>query len=143
MKVLKTLLPAAGIIILLSPLSLFAEDRHREPADHYLTMTCFVNPLSLGCQHHLGKRFYATADVDYLGSEKDLEMRTGAVLAFPVKILFFHFYGGGGVQFSRDQGYQYPYLSIGTRFLFFYSELIHPWREKMSPSYRFGFSFSF
>lgn len=44
----------------------------------------------------------------------------------PKKIPFFQFYGGAGLQFSRNSGYQHPYFNLGTRFLILFSEVIYP-----------------
>jgi hypothetical protein len=81
--------------------------------------------------------------MDYVSSASDLEFQTGALYIIPKKILIFQFYGGAGLQFSRNTGYQYPYINLGTRFLFLFSEVIHPLRHGTQPRYRFGLSFSF
>jgi len=86
---------------------------------------------------------YATGNLDYRQSVDDLEFQAGAVYMFPVKILIFRLYTGGGYQFSRNEGYQYPYVTVGTNFLFLFSEVIYPMETATDPKYRFGLSFKF
>jgi len=76
-------------------------------------------------------------------SVNDLEFQASAVYMFPVKILIFRLYTGGGYQFSRNEGYQYPYVTVGTNFLFLFSEVIYPMETATDPKYRFGLSFKF
>ncbi len=109
----------------------------------YLNFSFFINPLDIGYQHRLVDNLYATANLDYQGSDSDLKFRTGAVYSIPRKIIIFRFYGGGGFQYSRNQGYQYPYLAVGTRFLFLFSEILHPIESHATPEYRLGFSVKF
>lgn len=109
----------------------------------YLNFSFFINPLDIGYKHRLVDYLYGTVNLDYQSSESDLKFRTGAVYFIPRKILIFRFYGGGGFQYSRNQGYQYPYVSVGTHFLFLFSEVIHPIERKSTPEYRFGFNIKF
>jgi hypothetical protein len=109
----------------------------------YLNFSFFINPLDIGYQHRLVDNLYGTANLDYQGSDSDLKLRTGGVYLIPRKIIIFRFYGGGGFQYSRNQGYQYPYLTVGTRFLFLFSEIIHPLENQAQPEYRLGFSVKF
>ncbi len=130
-------------IILASSTGILAKTKKSSTAKNYLTFSFFLRPASLGYKHHISGNLYATANVDYRNSTKDLEFQVGAVYFIPKKILIFRLYGGGGYQFSRNTGYQYPYVSIGTNFLFLYSEIIHPLRGGMDPQGRFGFCFKF
>jgi hypothetical protein len=139
-------------IILMTAFSLFfclivtelpAKPRKHSLPDNYLTFTFFVNPAGIGLKHHLGSHIYASGALDYRDSDSDLRLRTGAVYFFPKKILMFYLYTGGGIQLSRNDGYQYPYVTVGTNFLFLYTEMIHPLQNRMKPEYRFGFSFKF
>ena len=109
----------------------------------YLNFSFFINPLDIGYQHRLVDNLYGTANLDYQGSETDLKFRTGAVYLIPRKIIVFRLYGGGGIQYSRNHGYQYPYLTVGTRFLFLFTEIIHPFESGATPEYRLGFSITF
>ncbi len=119
--------------------------RERRPCapGHFLTFSFFINPVSIGYKHRLFDNLYAATNLHYRSSITDLELQTGAVYLIPRKILIFTLYGGGGIQFSRNEGYQYPYLTVGTNFLFLFTEIIHPLESGMEPKYRFGFSFKF
>ncbi len=104
---------------------------------HYESM---VTP---GLKYRLRDHFYATGNVEYSYRERDVRMQIGAVYFLPYDFLLFSFYGGGGAQFSNNKGYQYPYIMMGTDFLFFFAELIYPWEINTSPRSRFGFSINF
>ena len=116
--------------------------RYRTP-ENYLTFSCFIRPMSAGYKHLTFPNVYLTGNLDYFRSESDLRLQAGAAYMIPRKILIFRFYGGGGLEFSRNHGYMYPYLSIGTNFWILNWEIVHPLRSHESPTYRFGFSFSF
>ena len=109
----------------------------------YLSLSCFQKPKGVGFKQRLFNNVYATGHLDYLSSSSDLEFQTGALYVLPRKFIIFRFYGGGGIQFSRNMGYQYPYLTLGTHFLFFFSEVVHPLERYSTPKYRLGLSFSF
>jgi hypothetical protein len=134
---------AIVLLLLMTSVDLFGHKGRSRPSEHYLTFTFVVNPSGLGYKHHLANNLYLSGDVDYRHENADLLFRTGGAYFFPVKILIFHFYGGGGAQFSRNVGYQYPYVVVGTHFLFFYTEMIHALESHTSPEYRFGFSVRF
>ena len=130
-------------IFLLSSTALSAKDNWKPASKNYLTITCLINPAGLGIKHHIFDNVYAAGSLQYQSSVSDLEFQTGAVYLIPRKVIIFTFYGGAGLQFSRNEGYQYPYVAVGTNFLFFFSEIIHPLKSEMSPEYRFGLSFKF
>lgn len=109
----------------------------------YLNLSIFKHPKGVGFKQRLFRNVYASGQLDYISSSNDLEIQTGALYMIPRKIFIFQFYGGAGLQFSRNTGYQYPYLNLGTRFLFLFSEVIHPLERQATPKYRFGLSFSF
>lgn len=133
----------AVLLIGLGTSDVFAQKRRRSHNDNFLNLTFLVNPAGLGYMHHLGKNVYATGTLDYNHSESDLAFRLGGAYLFPIKVLIFRFYGGGGFQLSRNEGYQYPYVHIGTKFLFLYTEIIYPMEKRLTPEYRLGFSFRF
>lgn len=108
-----------------------------------LNLTFPVNPVGIGYKHQIFKNVYATGNLDYYRSISDLEFRVGTEYLFPPKIVIFKFYSGCGVQFSRNNGYQYPYITVGTNFIFFYSEIVLPLKSGISPNYRIGFNFRF
>jgi formate/nitrite transporter FocA (FNT family) len=135
------------LIVLLVIIALFLSESQafaEKPAPNkFLTVSCFINPVGIGYKHAVANDFYLAGSLDYRSTASDLEFQTGALYLIPKKILIFRFYVGGGLQFSRNQGYQYPYVSVGTNFLFLFTEMIHPLEANRDPRYRFGFSVKF
>jgi hypothetical protein len=131
------------LIILLSASGVLAKPHREYPARNYLNFSWFLKPTSLGLKARLFSNVYATGNMDYRESVDDLEFQAGAVVLFPAKILIFRLYAGGGYQFSRNDGYQYPYVTVGTNFLFLFSEVIYPMEAATDPKYRFGLSIKF
>ncbi len=131
------------LLLLVSSVDIFGHKHRFRRADNYLTFTFVVNPSGLGYKHHLAKNFYFTGDLDYHSEREDLFFRTGGAYFIPVQVLIFRFYTGAGAQFSRNAGYQYPYLVVGTHFLFFYTEMIYAMEQRATPEYRLGFSVRF
>lgn len=133
-----------AFIILFSSSGMLARphDRRSRPKN-YITFSWFLKPASLGLKLRLYSNVYATGNLDYRDSTNDLEFQTGAVYLIPRKIIIFRLYAGGGYQFSRNEGYQYPYLTVGTNFIFLFSEVIYPMESGLDPKYRFGLSFKF
>lgn len=122
--------------------------RHRrsrsyQSPDNIVTFSFFINPVSVGYKHRLTGNVFLTGNMDYVRSESDLLLQAGAAYVLPRKILFFRLYGGGGIELSRNHGYMYPYAMAGTKFFFLYAEIVHPMQSNSTPSYRFGFSFTF
>jgi len=108
-----------------------------------LRLTFPINPVGLGYKHQIHRNLFATGNIEYFESTKDLEFRLGVEYRFPMRIIIFKFYTGTGLQLSRNDGYQYPFISIGTRFIFLFSEVIIPMQKGFDPKYRLGFSFRF
>jgi hypothetical protein len=109
-----------------------------------VTASLFVfRPWSAGFRQRIVPNVYLTATMDYHKNEKDLRFQTGAIYRLSRKLLFFRLYGGGGMEFSRNDGYLYPYITVGADFWIFYSEVSHPLRREKDPTTRFGFRFSF
>ncbi len=131
------------LIISVSSSEIFARSSDDSSSKNYLTFSWFFKPASLGAKLQIASNVYATGNIDYRNSSRDLEFQAGAVYLFPPKILIFKLYAGGGYQFSRNEGFQYPYVSAGTNFLFFFSEIIYPMRSHLEPKYRAGFSIKF
>jgi len=129
-----------GTLAYLCPIGLSAGHKYKNPENNYLSFS-LLTPFGLGYKHHLGRNFYFVTDLDY--EKKDLRIRIGAAYFFPFNVLIFRFYSGGGLQYSRNDGFHYPYLTIGTRYLIFYNEIIHPWKKDLKPEFRFGLSFGF
>jgi len=138
------LISTLGILIILISTSGTSAKSHRDSSTkNYLTFSWFFKPASLGTKLRVINNVYATGNLDYRDSTNDLEFQAGAVYLFPPKILIFRLYAGGGYQFSRNEGYQYPYVTVGTNFLFLFSEVIYPWKRGKDPKYRFGLSIKF
>ncbi|NLW60395.1 MAG: DUF4097 domain-containing protein [Firmicutes bacterium] len=85
-------------------------------------------------------RFYLTGNLEYSYRNRDLNAQFGTVYFLNSSASWFSFYGGGGAHFSNKNGYQYPYLLVGTDFLFLFYELVYPWAEEEAPQHRFGLS---
>lgn len=141
-KKLLTIL-VASLIILSSASGIVAKPHTDYPSRNYLSFSWFLKPSSLGLKTRLFSNVYATGNLDYRKSVDDLEFQAGAVYMFPRKILIFWLYTGGGYQFSRNEGYQYPYVTVGTQFWFLFSEVIYPMETASDPKYRFGLSVKF
>lgn len=109
-----------------------------------VTASLFVfRPWSAGFRQRIVPHVYLTATMDYHKDDKDLRFQAGAIYRLSRKVLFFRLYGGGGLEFSRNDGYLYPYLTVGADFWIFYSEVSHPLHAEKDPTTRFGFRFSF
>ena len=132
------------LIISISSTEILANSSSDAKTKNYLTFSLFVfQPSSLGTKVKVAENVYATGNIDYRDSNRDLELQAGAVYLFPKKFLIFKLYAGGGYQFSRNEGFQYPYVSVGTNFLFLFSDVVYPIRSGSDPKYRFGFSIKF
>lgn len=121
----------------------FARRKKFEPPDHYLTLSFFISPWSVGYKHLLSRNLYLTGNLDYSSGDEDLIFQAGAAYMVPRKILIFRFFGGGGLEFSRNNTSMYPYVTIGTKLWILHFEIIHPLLRNRSPGYRFGFIFPF
>lgn len=131
-------------ILLLAVPGVFARGKKFRPAENYLNLSLFVfYPCSIGYKHLATNNIYLTGNLDYVSDESDLLFQAGAAYMIPRKFSIFRFYGGGGMEFSRNKGYLYPYVMAGTNFWVFFTEIVHPLRNNKSPGYRLGFSFSF
>lgn len=131
-------------IIVFSANDTFARGKKFKASDHYLNLSLFIfYPASIGYKHLVSRNMYLTGNLDYVDCDKDLLCQTGAAYMIPRKILFLRVYGGGGLEFSRNHGYLYPYVMIGSNFWILFTEIVHPLRSERDPRYRLGFSFSF
>lgn len=139
------LVTSIGLLIFLSTSTGILARSHHGQANpkNFITFSWFLKPASLGLKHRLFSTIYITGNIDYRSTANDLEFQTGAVYLIPREFLIFRLYAGGGYQFSRNEGYKYPYLTIGTNFIFFFSEAVYPMESGLSPKYRFGLSFKF
>ena len=113
------------------------------PADNYVTFSFVIHPVSVGYKRQVAPCFFFTGNVDYEGSDGDLYFQAGGVYMLPHKFWIFRLYGGGGWQFSRNYGYQFPYLTLGSRVWIFSWEVVYPLERGEDPGYRFGFSIAF
>lgn len=96
-----------------------------------------------GLKFHIHDRLYLTGNIEYSYQERDLNLLMGGVYFLNSPSSWFAFYGGGGVQLSNEHCYKYPYLIVGTDFLFLFYELVYPWTSEVTPQHRFGWSISF
>lgn len=131
-------------IIAFSASDAIAGKRRSRAPDHYINVSLFLfHPWSVGYKHCITRNVYLTGNMDYIDSDRDLLFQMGAAYMIPTKFLIFRFYGGGGMEFSRNHGDMYPYVVVGTNFWILFTELVHPMQSGRDPGYRFGFSFSF
>jgi hypothetical protein len=133
----------AILMIILGSTDSFAKSRRFQERESYVTFSFFIQPYSFGYKHSIYRNVYLTGNLDYERSDADLLFQAGAVYMIPRKVLFFRLYGGGGLEFSRNRGVMYPYVVVGTNFLFLFAEIFHPLEKEKTPGYRFGFSFAF
>ncbi len=143
MKKLFLIILLISLATLLSSNELFARSPRSYPDQNYLNFSWFLRPASLGIKTRLFSNVYATGNLDYRKSIDDLELQAGAVYMFPVKILIFKLYAGGGYQFSKNEGFQYPYATVGTNFWVFFTEAVYPLDSRAESKYRFGLSIKF
>ncbi|MGQ9780319.1 MAG: hypothetical protein ACUVRM_10700 [Bacillota bacterium] len=131
---------AAGVFFLLGATAALAE----EPAPQmFLHLYEVEEAKAVGLQTRLAENLYGTLNIEYHEAANDLELRAGVAYLLPYRVLFFSFYGGVGLEFSRNEGYRYPYLALGTNFLFLFSEVVYPLEKEERPKYRSGLSFKF
>ena len=114
-----------------------------QPADNYLTFSFVIHPVSVGYKRQVARNFYFTGNIDYEDSHGDLYFQGGGAYMLPRKFWIFWLYGGGGWQFSRNHGYQFPYLTLGTRVWILSWEVVYPLQRAEETNYRFGFSIAF
>ena len=132
----------------------FLKDAHILP-ESFLNLYWIDRSFSMGIKQSIFKPVYATANMEFAQADADLRFQLGAAYVLPKelvvlrikeeKIIYFnlYFYGGGGCQFSRNEGYQYPYLLLGTNYLFFFAESVYPLADRIEPQFRSGFSIKF
>ncbi len=110
------------------------------PPAFFLNLYRYEKNWAPGLKVRLYDRLYLTGNLDYSYRERDLNLPVGTVYFFNAPSSRISFYGGGGAQFSSKDGFQYPYLLVGTDFFFLFYELVYPWTEEVSPRHRFGLS---
>jgi hypothetical protein len=132
----------------------FPKDAHILPAS-FLNLYWVDQSFSMGIKQSIFKPVYATANMEFDQADADLRFHLGAAYVLPKelvvlrvegeKVIYFnlYFYGGGGCQISRNEGYQYPYLLLGTNYLFLFAESVYPLADRIEPQFRSGFSIKF
>ncbi len=120
-----------------------AHTKKFEPPDNYMTFSFVINPLSLGYKHRMAQNTYFTGNMDYIGRDTELILQVGAAYMFPRKFLIFRFFGGGGIEYSRNNSSVYPYIMAGTKLWIFHFDIVHTLQRNSSPGYRLGFIYSF
>lgn len=125
------------------------EDVHLLP-DSFLNIYWLDQALCMGLKQQLFSPVYATANLDYHWTSSDLTLSLGLVYMLPKEEELFgflpvdlHFYGGGGWQFTRNQGRNNPYLLLGINCLIFFAESVYPLNPELEPEFRSGFSIKF
>lgn len=130
----------------------YDDDKEIPLPDGFLQLYLVKNSFAAGIKHRLWQRIYTAANVEYREDDRDLLFQTGAVYTYPYEMVFlkidgrkilyldFYFYGGGGAQFSRNNGYHYPYIILGLHSMFLYAETVYPWSDE-KPVLRTGLSF--
>jgi hypothetical protein len=144
-KMKRSLIISILVVIVLTcgATDIFAKSSRFQKHENYVTFSFFIQPYSFGYKHAIYRNVFLTGNLDYESSDADLLFQAGAVYMIPRKVLFFRLYGGGGLELSRNRGVMYPYVVVGTNFLFLFAEIYHPLEKERTPGYRFGFSFSF
>lgn len=134
-----------GTVILVSGAgSVFAHEKLYRPPENLLNLSLFVfYPASVGYKHLIARNTYLTANLDCIKSEDDLRFQAGAAYMIPAKILFFRFYGGGGVEAYRNSSHVRPYVLAGIRFWILFTELGYPLESHAKSFARLGFSIPF
>lgn len=121
----------------------FAHGKKPEVPDRNLTFSFVIHPVSVGYKHRVASSTYLTTNLDYVDDKNDICFQVGAAYMIPRKFWIFWFYGGTGLQFSRNHAYQHPYVTLGTRFWILYSEVVYPIQRAGDTGFRFGFSVTF
>lgn len=121
----------------------FARKERPDLPNHYLTFSFVIHPASVGYKHRVSNSTYLTANLDYADDRNDITFQVGAGYIIPRKFWIFWFYGGSGLQFSRNRAYEHPYITLGTRFWVLYSEVVYPVQIGADTGFRFGFSVTF
>jgi hypothetical protein len=134
-----------GTVILVSGAgNVFAHEKPYQPPKNFLNFSLLVfYPASVGYKHLVAGNTYLTGNLDYIRSEEDLRFQAGAVYMIPAKILFFRFYGGGGVEAYRNRSHVRPYVLVGIHFWILHTEIGYPLESYGKSFTRLGFSISF
>ena len=120
-----------------------AHSRKSVNPDNYFSLSFFISPFSVGLKHQLTKSIYLTGNMDYIGHDQNLVFQGGLAYIIPHKILIFRFYGGGGIEYSRNDYQAAPYVMLGTKLWILHFDIIHLLRRGATPGYRLGFMFTF
>ncbi|MDH4270943.1 MAG: hypothetical protein OEW18_03090 [Candidatus Aminicenantes bacterium] len=146
MKDLKALIMTLILVLVLTVAPAWAHGRsgYAPLPSNYVNVSFAVwHPAGFGIQHRLATSVFLTGQLEYLKGDNDLLLQGGAAYMIPRKFWVFRLYGGGGLEFTRNESQVHPYASVGTKFWIFYTDVSHPLRSHADARYRFGFSFSF
>ena len=97
----------------------------------------------IGLKYQILTDLFATSNCEYNRNYDDLYFSLGAFYRIPKQVILWHFYIGGEYTFSRNIAYGYPYVLIGTDFLFFFAESKYSLTPDTGPVYRRGLRFFF
>jgi len=142
-KKYKTITILAFVVFVFGGSNMFAHGKKPQLPDNYITFSFVIHPASVGYKHRVASSTYLTTNLDYVGDRNDIYFQVGAGYMIPRKFWIFWFYGGTGLQFSRNHAYQYPYITLGTRFWILYSEVVYPIQRGGDSGFRLGFSVTF
>jgi len=120
-----------------------AHSKKTNNPDNYLSFSFFITPLSVGLKHQLSKSIFLTGNMDYIGHDQNLIFQGGLAYMIPRKIWIFRFYGGGGIEYSRNDYQTAPYVMVGTKLWIVHFDIVHLLWRGTTPAYRLGFMFSF
>lgn len=143
MKKFSILVLGAFMVGVLGVPNMFAHKKSLQLPDHYITFSFVIHPASVGYKHRVAGSTYLTTNLDYIDDKNDVTFQVGAGYMISRKFWIFWFYGGTGLQFSRNHAYQYPYVTLGTRFWILYSEVVYSLQRGEDTGFRFGFSVTF
>lgn len=97
----------------------------------------------MGLKFKVYSDYFSTVNCEYDALSNDVLLSLGAMYRIPKEVLIWHFYFGGEYTFSRTNLMGTPYVTVGTDFLVFFSEVKYPLTLEEKPVYRSGFRFYF
>lgn len=127
----------------------FPKDVHILPSS-FLNIYWVDESFCMGLKQRLFTPVYATVNLDFNREATDLTLSLGLVYVLPKEEWLFrcipvnlYFYGGGGWQYTRNQGQHNSYLLLGVNYLFLFAESVYPLGYEVEPQFRSGFSIRF
>ncbi|HHT49261.1 MAG TPA: hypothetical protein GXZ98_08225 [Firmicutes bacterium] len=133
------------LFLVLTPASVSASENKSQAKETsgFLQLYKTENNLASGLKLRLWRNLHTGANIEYYASNRDTKLHLTGIYLLPHEFIFFRFYGGAGYQFSRKKDGEFPYLVLGSHYVFLFSEVLYPWKDEAAPLVRFGFSFDF